>query len=487
MAEAKLPSGRIGRSVRLAGLAGHTVAARAHTRVHARQGGGAAEAEERARQERLAARYADVLGDMKGAVMKVGQILSFVDADGVLPGPNRQLFQSTLARLQDDVPPLGPDEVAAVIQAELGAAPEDIFDVFSAAPIAAASIGQVHYARLPDAKELAVKVQYPGVGDAVRADLANTDLLASVIRAGLALRGSESPRLDPKLIVEEIRDRVGDELDYRFEAANQQEFYALYDGHPFIHIPAVYPELSTRRVLATEFVHGLRWPERTGAGDTLRSRWGETIFRFVSASLHRHGLFNADPHPGNYLFHPDGTVTFLDFGSVKRFRAERVSEMSALMDASLAADAPGVLEAFINIGLLTDHDAQGLDPDRLLEFYRAALRDRCDPQPFTYTPEWAAEMVASTYQPSGPWHDVTRLLHMPKDLLLLNRITIGVTSILGQLRATADWKGIDTEIRHHAPPATEMGRREAAWAARRGRTVGRAPAIKPCLGEAVGF
>ena len=360
MAEAKLPSNRIGRSVRLAGLAGHTMAARAHTRAHTRRCGGAAEAEERARQERLAERYAEVLGDMKGAVMKVGQILSFVDADGVLPGPHRQLFQSTLARLQDDVPPLGADEVAAVIQAELGAAPEDIFDVFSAAPIAAASIGQVHYARLPDARELAVKVQYPGVGDAVRADLANTDLVASVIRAGLALSGSQATRLDPKLMVEEIRDRVGDELDYRIEAANQQEFYAFYDGHPFIHIPAVYAELSTRRVLATEFVRGLRWPEVTGAGDALRSRWGETMFRFVSASLHGHGLFNADPHPGNYLFRPDGTVTFLDFGSVKRFKAERVSEMSVLMDAALAGDAPGVLQAFINIGLLTAQDAQGL-------------------------------------------------------------------------------------------------------------------------------
>ena len=487
MAEAKLPSNRIGRSVRLAGLAGHTMAARAHTRAHTRRCGGAAEAEERARQERLAERYAEVLGDMKGAVMKVGQILSFVDADGVLPGPHRQLFQSTLARLQDDVPPLGPDEVAAVIQAELGAAPEDIFDVFSAAPIAAASIGQVHYARLPDARELAVKVQYPGVGDAVRADLANTDLVASVIRAGLALSGSQATRLDPKLMVEEIRDRVGDELDYRIEAANQQEFYAFYDGHPFIHIPAVYAELSTRRVLATEFVRGLRWPEVTGAGDALRSRWGETMFRFVSASLHGHGLFNADPHPGNYLFRPDGTVTFLDFGSVKRFKAERVSEMSVLMDAALAGDAPGVLQAFINIGLLTAQDAQGLGPDRLLEFYRATLRDRSDPQPFTYTAEWAAETVARTYQPYGPWSDVTRLLRMPKDLLLLNRITIGLISILGQLRATADWKAIDSEIRHHAPPATELGYREAAWAGRRGRTVGRAPAIRPTLGEAVGF
>jgi predicted unusual protein kinase regulating ubiquinone biosynthesis (AarF/ABC1/UbiB family) len=479
-----LPTGRVGRTVRLAGLAGHTVASRTQTRMHRRAGGDAAEAAERARQERLAERYAEVLGDMKGAVMKVGQILSFVDADGVVPAPYRQLFQSTLARLQDDVPPLAPDEIAGVIQAELGAPPEEIFAFFSPRPIAAASIGQVHLARLDDGTELAVKVQYPGVADAVGADLANTDMLASIIRAGLALLGPHAPRLDPKMMVAEIRDRVGDELDYRIEAANQQEFHALYYGHPFIHIPAVYPELSTSRVLTSDYVHGRRWSEVTEAGDAIRWRWGESIFRFVFASLHRHGLFNGDPHPGNYLFHDDGTVTFLDFGCVKRFPAERVSVMSALVDAALARDAPGVLQAFIHIGLLTCDDAEGLDPERLLEFYRAALRDRWDTQPFTYTPESVAEIVAATYQPMGPFYDVTRRLNMPKDLLFLNRITIGASSILGHLYATADWQSIDAEIRHDGPPATEFGRLEADWRARRDITTAGCPAS---LGEAAGF
>jgi predicted unusual protein kinase regulating ubiquinone biosynthesis (AarF/ABC1/UbiB family) len=464
----RLPSGRVGRTVRLAGLAGHTVATRAQARVHRRRAdGGAAEAAERARQERLAERYAEVLGDMKGAVMKVGQILSFVDVDGVVPGPHRQLFQSTLARLQTDVPPLAPDEIAGVVRAELGARPEKIFAYFSPQPVAAASIGQVHLARLADGTELAVKVQYPGVSDAVRADLANTNLLSSVISAGLALLGPQAPRLDPKVVVEEIRDRVMDELDYRIEAANQEEFHSLYDGHPFIHIPPVHPEFSTGRVLVTDYVHGKRWSATTAADEAIRSRWGEAIFRFVFASLHHHGLFNADPHPGNYLFHGDGTVTFLDFGCVKRFTAERVSVMSALVDAALACDAPGLLRAFIDVGLLADDAAEGLGPDRLLEFYRAGLRDRWDTQPFTYTPEWVAEIVAGTYQQSGPWRDITRRLQMPKDLLFLNRINVGASSVLGHLYATADWKSIDSEIRHDRPPTTELGRLDAAWRARR--------------------
>jgi predicted unusual protein kinase regulating ubiquinone biosynthesis (AarF/ABC1/UbiB family) len=471
MADNKLPTGRVGRTVRLAGLAGHTMATRTQTRIHRRASGEVAQAAERARQERLAERYAEVLGDMKGAVMKVGQILSFVDVDGVVPTSSRELFQSTLARLQSDVPPLAPDEIADVIRAELGARPEDIFAFFCPRPVAAASMGQVHLARLANGTELAVKVQYPGVSEAVRADLANSNLLASVIRAGLALLGPEAPNVDPKMLVEEIRDRVMDELDYTIEAANQREFHSLYDGHPFIHIPAVYPELSTGRVLTSDYVHGIRWSEATTAGDAIRSRWGETIFRFVFASLHQHGIFNADPHPGNYLFHEDGTVTFLDFGCVKRFTAERVSVMSALVDAALACNAPAVLRAFINVGLLADGDAEGLDPDRLLDFYRAALRDRWDHQPFTYTPESVAEIVAGTYQPLGPWSDITGRLQMPKDLLFLNRITVGASFILGHLYASADWKSIDREIRHDGPPTTELGHQEAAWRARRGRTV----------------
>jgi predicted unusual protein kinase regulating ubiquinone biosynthesis (AarF/ABC1/UbiB family) len=466
----KLPTGRVRRTARLAGLAGHTLATRTQTRIHRHADGEAAKAAERARQERLAERYAEVLGDMKGAVMKVGQILSFVDVEGVVPTSSRELFQSTLARLQSDVPPLAPDEIADVIASELGARPETIFAFFSPRPVAAASMGQVHFARLTDGTELAVKVQYPGVADAVRADLANSNLLASVIRAGLALLGNEAPNIDPRILVEEIRDRVMDELDYTIEAANQLEFRSLYEGHPFIHIPAVYNDLSTGRVLTTEYVQGMRWSEAITAGDAIRSRWGEAIFRFVFASLHRHGIFNADPHPGNYLFHEDGTVTFLDFGCVKRFSKQRVSDMSGLVDAALACDARAVLRAFVNVGLLADSEAHGLDPNRLLEFYRGALQDRWDEQPFTYTPELVAKIAAGTYLPLGEWSDVTGRLQMPKDLLFLNRITVGTSFILGHLYACADWKSIDCEIRHDGPPTTQLGHLEATWKAR-GHTV----------------
>jgi predicted unusual protein kinase regulating ubiquinone biosynthesis (AarF/ABC1/UbiB family) len=436
------------------------------------RGGDAAEAAERAGQARLAERYAAALGEMKGAAMKVGQILSFVDADGLVSAPNLEAFQSALARLQDDVPPLSGHEIASVIESELGARPDDLFDFFSPRPIAAASIGQVHAARLSDGTELAVKVQYPGVADAIGADLANTEMLATLIKAGIALLGPKAPRLDPKAVVEEVQDRIGEELDYRVEATNQQEFATMYDGHPFIHIPALHPDLSTGRVLTMDYVHGRRWSEAVDASEALRSRWGEAIFRFVFSSLHRHGLFNADPHPGNYLFHDDGTVTFLDFGAVKHFAADRLSVMSAVVDAALAGDANGVLRAFIGLGMLSEDDAKRIDPDRLLEFYRYALRDRWDDQPFTQTPEFAAEIVTRSYEPLGPWYDVTRRIRMPKDLVLLNRINLGASSVLGHLYATADWRAIDDEIRHDGPPSTELGRLEAQWGAGQESRVG---------------
>ena len=395
--------------------------------------------------------------------MKAGQVLSYVNADAVIPASQRQTFQATLTSLQDDVPPLAFEEISEVIHTELGAPPDELFAAFSPRPVAAASIGQVHYARMNDGTELAVKVQYPGVAEAVRADLANTGLFASVISAGLGLLGPQAPRVDPKMVAEEIRDRVTDELDYRLEAANQKLFHTLYEGHPFVHIPAVHPSLSTGRVLVTDYVHGQRWSAATAAPAAIRARWGEAIFRFVYASLYRHGLFNADPHPGNYLFHPDGTVTFLDFGCVQRFAAEQVSDMSGLLDATLARSATGVASALTRLGLLAGNDDTALDHLRLLDFYRAVLADRVSPQPFTYTPEWAGEVVAHTYQPLGPWYDVTRRLCMPKELLFLNRILIGASSVLGHLYATADWKAIDHEIRHEGPPATSLGRAEAAW------------------------
>src|SRR5205807_7122169 len=221
------------------------------------------------------------------------------------------------ASLQADAEPMEPVLVAAVIESELGRPPEQLFADFSPEPIAAASIGQVHAARLHDGTEVAVKVQYPGVAEAIRDDLANTELLFTFVKIAKGVV-PQYRNFDVRAVADEIAARMGEEVDYGTELANQMEFAEHYRRHPFVRVPEVFPELSSDRVLTMQMVHGRRWPASGEVDQELPDRWGEAINRFFFGSIARFGVFNADPHPGNYLFHDDGTVTFLDFGCVKR-------------------------------------------------------------------------------------------------------------------------------------------------------------------------
>jgi predicted unusual protein kinase regulating ubiquinone biosynthesis (AarF/ABC1/UbiB family) len=423
------------------------------------------EARELERYTREAERYAEMLGGMKGALMKAGQLLSFVDAAGVVPEQYADAFKTALSGLQADAPPMDAAAVAEVVTEELGARPDELFTRFSPLPIAAASIGQVHAAELADGTELAVKVQYPGVADAVRNDLANVELLATFIRTGMRMIPGFAPNLDARAFAEEIRDRVGEELDYVTEAANQQAFVDAFEGHPFIRIPKVLPELSTSRVLTQEFVDGRRWASALESDQDLKDRWGEIISRFVFGGLYRTGLFNGDPHPGNYLFHEDGTVTFLDFGCVLHYGPDTIAQFNRLGDVVLAGDAHGLKDLFIEMGLFPPGDK--VDADRLLAWYGEAWRPPLERGPWTFTPEWAASVVEQWYDLLGPWADVSRRLSIRRDMVFMNRITLGLNSVLGALRATADWYALDQEIRPDAPPASELGRLEAAWRAGR--------------------
>ncbi|HEX7131972.1 MAG TPA: AarF/ABC1/UbiB kinase family protein, partial [Iamia sp.] len=257
-------------------------------------------------QLRTAEDVAAALGDMKGALMKVGQMASYLDQG--LPEPVRE----ALAQLRSDAPPMAPELAARVIREELGADPERVFAEWDPVPIASASIGQVHRALAHDDRAVAVKVQYPGVAAAIRSDLASAGLLFS----GL---GAAFPGLEPGPIVDELKERLTEELDYALEARNQALFAAAYRGHPFIRVPEVVPALSSARVLTTELAAGDPFEAVVGADQATRDRAGEVLYRFVFRSLYRLRAFNGDPHPGNYLFHGDGRITFLDFGLVRYF------------------------------------------------------------------------------------------------------------------------------------------------------------------------
>ncbi len=249
---------------------------------------------------------AATLGTMKGVLMKLGQMASYVN-DGLSPAARR-----TLSRLQDSVPPMSPELAAQVVTEELGLPPERAFATWDPEPIAAASIGQVHRAITHDGRAVAVKVQYPGIAETIEADLGNVALLRRMLKITV-------PSQDVDALLAELRERVTEELDYRKEARNQQLFADYYRGHPTIVVPEIIGELSTRRVVTSELAEGARFAELAGWSQAERDLAAETIYRFVFRSLYEAHAFNGDPHPGNYLFHGGGRVTFLDFGLVKYF------------------------------------------------------------------------------------------------------------------------------------------------------------------------
>ena len=390
----------------------------------------------------------ELLGGMKGAIMKLGQMMSIV-AEG-LP----EAYQQALRGLQQNAPPMAAHLVADVVRAELGEAPELAFFEFSAEPVAAASIGQVHKAKLFDGTPVAVKVQYPGVDVAIRADLDNAFLLYSAARA-------IAPGIDPEPVVSEIRERMGDELDYRIEAANQEEFRGAYDGHPWIHIPRVHPECSTRRVLVTEWVSGRSFYDLLEEPQAVRDRAAEQLFRFFCGSITRLLLFNADPHPGNYFFTDEGGIWFLDFGLVKRFRAVEVDDLRDRVAAMREGDDGAVLEAIIRHGWLR-RDAP-VDHRRVVELARLTALPLVEHRPFTYTREYMARTIEAAFALDGPYGDVIRQMTLPRDQVILSRIQLGLGGLFARLGATNDWASILDEYLFDAPPATPLGQEAAGW------------------------
>jgi len=390
----------------------------------------------------------ELLGGLKGAIMKLGQMLSVVAEN--LP----EVYQQALRGLQQSAPPMAAHLVAEVIKAELGEPPERAFFEFSAEPVAAASIGQVHRAKLFDGTPVAVKIQYPGVDVAIRADLDNAFLLYSAARA-------IAPGIDPEPVVSELRERMGEELDYRIEAANQEEFRAAYEGHPWVRIPAVHPEVSTARVLVSEWVSGRSFYDLLDEPQELRDHVGEQLFRFWSGSISKMLLFNADPHPGNYFFEEDGGIWFLDFGLVKRFRAEEIDQLRDRVSALRSGDDDAVIDAIKRHGWLKP--GMKIDQKRMVELARLSVLPLVDHRPFTYTREYMAETIDAMFNIEGPYGDVIRQMTLPRNQLILTRIHLGLGGLFAKLGATRDWASILDEYLFDAPASTPMGAEVAGW------------------------
>jgi predicted unusual protein kinase regulating ubiquinone biosynthesis (AarF/ABC1/UbiB family) len=461
VADDEMPAGRIRRTAPVVGLTARTAGEAVVESLRRRVRGDAAEESRADFHARTAERYAELLGHSKGVLMKVGQMLSFVSRGRSIPPEYQALYRQALGRLQADAPPMSPELAAATFEAEIGRPPEAVFLEWSPEPLAAASIGQVHAARLADGQFVAVKIQYPGVEQAIRNDLKNDELLTtffSLLRAIIP----GMVRTDMRAIAEEVTERITEELDYEREAANQAEFARLYQGHPFVHVPDVLPELSTRRVLTQEFVDGLPWTKALEAPQSLRDTWGEVVYRFSIGSLRRFHLFNADPHPGNYLFHEDGTVSFLDFGCVRRFEPYQVAQMSEVVAAIGRKDAERAWRAWADMGALDPLD--GPSPQELFDWAAASFELLLAEQPYTVTPERVADALAKEYSPLGPSGRALRAMTIPAHVTFLSRIDTGIMAVLGELRATGQWLSIQREYDENAAPITELGiADEAFW------------------------
>jgi predicted unusual protein kinase regulating ubiquinone biosynthesis (AarF/ABC1/UbiB family) len=446
--------GRLQRGSRLARAGVRSAVGVAGSRARALAGQDPREAELHAR---VAGDLAEVLGDMKGAAMKLGQLLSFVDLD--LPPEVQSAYHDALATLRDQAPAFDPGAIDQVLREAYGEGPEHVFASFDPTPLAAASIGQVHAAKLHDGRDVVVKVQYPGVAEAVRADLRNAESFAPLARL-------VSPNQEVGPLLEELRERVFDELDYEREAQYQRAFATRYEGHPFIRVPDIVGDLCREQVLVSERIHGRTFDELVATGsDADKQRVGEIIFRYAFGSIGRFRLFNGDPHPGNYLVEdgPDGlTVAFLDYGSVKLFSRERYASMRRIEAAMALDDRDEAIVALRDAGFLPR--SVQVDEDTVYEWFRLYTKPVLAPQPFTFTPDFAAEVIRASADPRSEYADVVRRLNLPSDYLLLNRIQWGLNSVLARLGATGNWRAIrDEYLEGGGGPASALGELDERW------------------------
>lgn len=389
---------------------------------------------------------AKTLGELKGLALKVGQTLSYVD--GILPAQATDAYQKALAKLQNMAPTVSFDEIKAELERGLGRSLDEAFVRFEREPIAAASIGQVHRGTIVlDGVEhdVAVKVQFPGIDKALGSDLKNLE----VIRPVLAMM---APGADTGAGMDEVVTRLREELDYLHEASNQERFRALVEGYPDVVVPKVFRSHCAHNVLTTEFIRGRSIREVAQDGDqALRDRVGQAIFRFTLGNAFTKGVFNTDPHPGNYIVQPDGQVAFLDFGSVKWLPRELHGPWRELARHLVR----GELDAWRVKGsrlLGMDHmDARAREINQEYQLYSAAViaKDEeitIDRELLRDAVQKGAQTVKKVIKELGVMPTKGKTMRMPPDFVMVARMQVGLFAVLAQLRCRANWNRILREM-----------------------------------------
>jgi predicted unusual protein kinase regulating ubiquinone biosynthesis (AarF/ABC1/UbiB family) len=450
-----MPAGRLRRTAKIGGLLGGEVTKAYATKAAnlLRSEDDRAAANERRRLE-AADHIVQVLGQMKGPAMKLGQMASILDL-GALPPEEADRLQAKLGELRDRAPRASFRDMRRVIEQDLGDPVEDLFAEFNPDAVAAASIGQVYRARLHDGREVAVKVQYPRVGAAVRADLQNL---------GLILRAAKrfAPGLDPATTASELRERISEELDYEHEAQAQRAFARRWRGHPFIVIPEVVTRLCRERVLVTEWIDGVGFEEMRVAPQATRDRVGEIVLRFYLGSLYRFGTFSGDPHPGNFRLMRDGRVAFLDFGLTKTVSRSRIDCELDVIRAALEHDARAVHAGLADLGFFGLDDPR-FDPALVLEHVRAINAWYADDKPVRLSPQYVSTLLANAGDPRSKYWDLTRNETIPGESLLSSRMQVMTLAAVGQLGATANWHRVMSEWLYGLVPASPLGLAEAEF------------------------
>ena len=451
------PTSRAQRTARLGGLVAGQSARVAGGRVLDRARGD--EARERAQRKRTAAVVEQLvvqLGQMKGAAMKFGQVLSTIDLPGLEPEESERI-KVRLGELRDQAPKVDFARLEKLMASEWGEPVGRVLADIDPEAIAAASIGQVHRARTKEGAAVAVKIQYPGIAEAVESDLRNLRLLFPLLR-------KLAPGLDTKAVGDELRERITEELDYELEAQSHRRIARAWREHPHALVPGVLTELSTRRVLVTEHVDGEPFSAVRERDDATRDRFAETVHRFYYDTASRLNVACGDPHPGNFLLARDGRVCFLDFGMLRQLPDGYLRGEADVYRALRAGDRSALRATLGRLGYLPDPWPYG---DELLfqHMQRAGSWMFDEPQPRRLDRDSGYEIMESLFALGPEWRTMVRSFNLPAEALLLRRMENIIFGVCADLRATADWRALGDELIAGEATRTPLGTEHAAWAA----------------------
>ncbi|MGL4304962.1 MAG: ABC1 kinase family protein [Mycobacteriaceae bacterium] len=394
-----------------------------------------------------------VLGGMKGAAMKIGQMLSMLDTT-LIPAASRESFRNRLSALQSQAPVVAFEQMQRVIEIELGRPLNAIFSEFDSTAIASASIGQVYRAKLPDGRTVAVKVQYPGVASAVRADLKNLALFLKFSKPIV-------PTLAMDSFSEELSKYFESELDYRQEAQTQHNLAVFFSGHPFIAIPDVIDDLCTEHVLITEFNSGKRFSEIQSLPQEEKNRIGEIIYRFYVGTVYKDNHFNGDPHPGNVLLGNDGKVVFLDFGLYKHMDARQVDFERQCLIAGIEGRSEDLYQLMKKAGIIPAQSS--ITPEQTMEYIYSGSPWSFINDDIHVTPEIASSAISIAIDPRSEKFQLFKEANLPPEHFFSRRADFYTFGVLGQLQAEANWHRILCEWLYDKKSQTALGKQDEQW------------------------